>query len=156
MKYIRLTKEQMEALHQEFATFLATQSIDKTTWEELKTSNPALVEEELDLFSDMIWDQVLDQTKYLEHFSPNFIFLFHSKEEEMQSIIIKSFPSDVDLMTSKGLEWMVQNLKSDQLEIMRGKKGYDKERNAVLFEIIQQGAILSNGELYKQLEQILE
>lgn len=156
MKYIRLTKEQMEALHQEFATFLATQSIDKTKWEELKTSNSALVEEELDLFSDMIWDQVLDQTKYLEHFSPNFIFLFHSKEEEMQSIIIKSFPSDVDLMTSKGLEWMVQNLKSDQLEIMRGKKGYDKERNAVLFEIIQQGAILSNGELYKQLEQILE
>lgn len=155
MKYTRLTKEQMESLHEEFAKFLATQSIDKKQWETLKSSNSVLVEEELDLFSDMIWEQVLDQTNYLEHFSPNFIFLFHSKQDKMQSIVIKSLIPEIDFMTSKGLEWMVQNLQSEQLEILRGQKAYDKERNEVLFEIIQQGAILSNGELYKQIEQIL-
>ncbi len=156
MKYSRLTKEQMESLHEEFAKFLATQSIDKKQWEALKSSNSVLVEEELDLFSDMIWEQVLDQTNYLEHFSPNYIFLFQSKQDKMHSIVIKSLRSEMDLMTSKGLEWLVKNLQSDQLEILIGQKAYDKERNEVLFEIIQQGAILSNGELYKQIEQILE
>jgi hypothetical protein len=33
MKYKRLTKEQFEALHQEFSNFLATQSIDKAEWD---------------------------------------------------------------------------------------------------------------------------
>jgi len=38
MKYKRLTKEQFEELHQEFATFLATQSIDKKEWDEIKVN----------------------------------------------------------------------------------------------------------------------
>ena len=57
MKYTRLTKEQIESLHEEFAKFLATQSIDKKQWEALKSSNSVLVDEELDLFSDMIWNK---------------------------------------------------------------------------------------------------
>ena len=36
MKYKRLTKEQFEALHQEFTNFLASQSIDKNEWDRNK------------------------------------------------------------------------------------------------------------------------
>ena len=37
MKYRLLTKEQFESLHQEFAIFLASQSIDVKEWDEIKT-----------------------------------------------------------------------------------------------------------------------
>ncbi len=64
MKYKRLTKEQFEELHQEFATFLATQSIDKKEWDEIKVNTPEVAEQELDVFSDLIWENVLTNAHY--------------------------------------------------------------------------------------------
>ena len=71
MKYKRLTKEQFEALHLEFANFLASQSIDKKEWEEIKLNKPEVPEQELDVFSDLIWEGVLTNARFLEHFSKN-------------------------------------------------------------------------------------
>ena len=36
MKYTQLTKEQLEELHEEFALFLAAQSIDVKEWDSIK------------------------------------------------------------------------------------------------------------------------
>jgi hypothetical protein len=155
MKYTRLTKEQFEALHQEFANFLATQSIDKKEWDEIKINKPEVAEQELDVFSDLIWEGVLAQTKYVEHFSKNHIFLFHCLETEVKSIVLKTLEPEVDFMTSKGLEWMVNNLFTDAIDIHVGRKEYQGERNAAIFDIIQQGAILSDGQLYQQIDNIV-
>lgn len=155
MKYTRLTKEQFEALHQEFANFLATQSIDKEEWDDIKSNKPEVAEQELDVFSDLIWEGVLAQTNFLEHFSKNHIFLFHCLENEVQSIVLKSLEPETDFMTTKGLEWMVNNLFTDAIDIHVGKKKYDDEKNVAIFRIIQEGAILSDGQLYQQIENIL-
>ena len=77
MKYARLTKEQLEELHPEFITFLATQSIDKIEWDDIKKNRPHLAEQEIDLFSDVIWDKALTNVSYIDHFSKNYIFLFN-------------------------------------------------------------------------------
>ena len=76
MKYARLTKEQFDELHPEFANFLATQSIDKKEWDEIKINKPEVAEQELDVFSDLIWEGVLARAEYLEHFAKTYIFLF--------------------------------------------------------------------------------
>ena len=70
MKYARLTKEQFEELHQEFINFLATQSITAEEWGDIKTNKPEVAEQELDVFSDLIWEGVLSKVQYLEHISP--------------------------------------------------------------------------------------
>ena len=62
----------------------------------------------------------------------------------------------VDFMTSKGLEWMVNNMFTDAIDIHVGRKEYQGERNAAIFDIIQQGAILSDGQLYQQISQIVD
>ena len=36
MKYTRLTKEQLEAMHEDFARFLATQQITADEWQKIK------------------------------------------------------------------------------------------------------------------------
>ena len=59
MKYRRLSKEQLEELHLEFINFLATQSITGEEWTALKKNKPEVAEEELDVFSDLIWEGVL-------------------------------------------------------------------------------------------------
>ncbi len=87
MKYSRLTKEQFEELHQEFINFLATQAIDKAEWDKIKTENPEVAEQELDVFSDLVWEGVLGRVEYLEHFSKNHIFLFQCFDKDIQSIV---------------------------------------------------------------------
>lgn len=155
MKYKRLTKEQFEALHQEFANFLASQSIDKNEWDEIKTNKPEVAEQELDVFSDLIWEGVLTNAQFLEHFSKNHIFLFHCQENFIDSMVLKSLVPDVDFLTKEGLQWLTENIFTDTVEILTGKKDYDKVRNEAMFDLITQGTILSDGQLYLQVKNIL-
>ena len=156
MKYKRLTKEQFESLHHEFANFLATQSIDKKEWDAIKSNTPEIAEQELDVFSDLIWESVLTNAQFLEHFSKNHIFLFHCQEKFIQSIVIKSLVAEVDFMNKEGLQWLSDNLFTETVELHIGKKEYDGNRNEAIFNLITEGAILSDGQLYIQINGIIQ
>lgn len=150
MKYTRLSKEQFEELHHEFALFLAAQSIDKTQWDKLKTSRPNRVEQQLDNFSDMIWDGALSKVEFLEHFSKNYIFLFYFTHNQAYSIIIQTSDDSVDFTTSEGLIWLSENITSYKIEFTQGKKSFE-DKNQTCFDLIQKGALISDGKLYKQV-----
>ncbi|MES2574997.1 MAG: DUF6495 family protein [Bacteroidota bacterium] len=156
MKYTRLTKEQFEELNQEFSTFLATQTIDKAEWDTLKAEKPEVAEQELDVFSDLVWEGVLSRAEYLEHFSKNHIFLFQCFDTYVQSIVLKSLVPETDFLTKDGLQWLSDNMFTDTIEMKTGKKVFTEERNSSIFQLIQQGAFLSDGQLYKQINSIIE
>ena len=156
MKYKRLSKEQFEELHKEFINFLATQSIDKSEWDKIKSEKPEVAEQELDVFSDLIWEGVLTNAHYLEHFSKNHIFLFHCQEIQIQSIVLKALEPEVNFMEKEGLQWLSDNMFTDTVEIHLGKKEYGVERNVVIFDLIKEGAILSDGQLYLQINGIIQ
>jgi hypothetical protein len=156
MKYSRLTKEQLEELHPEFINFLASQSIDKAEWDTIKTNQPEVAEQELDIFSDLIWEGVLTKADYLEHFSKNHIFLFKCFDTYVNSIVLKTLVPEVDFLTKEGLQWLSDNMFTETIEMKIGKKVFTDERNTSLFELIQQGAFLSEGLLYQQLNTIIE
>jgi len=155
MKYSRLTKEQFEELHPEFINFLATQSIDKAEWDKLKSEKPDVAEQELDIFSDLIWEGVLTRAAYLEHFSKNHIFLFHCFDSHIESIILKSLVPESDFLTKEGLQWLSDNLFTETIEMKIGKKEFTDGRNESIFALIQQGAFLSDGQLYNQINKII-
>jgi len=152
MKYARLTKEQLEELYPEFIRFLSSQSIDKAEWDTLKQEKPEVAEQEIDVFSDLIWENVLTNAEWLEHYSKNHIFLFKLDKEKMESIIIHAHVPHADFLTEGGLQWLNENIFSDEVQIQRGAKPFSTERNSEIFSLIEQGAILSEGVLYKQFE----
>jgi len=156
MKYIRLTKEQLEELHPEFINFLATQSIDKKEWDKIKTEQPQIAEQELDVFSDLIWEGVLNRAEYLEHFSKSHGFLFHCTETQVHSIVLQVNDQSVDLLTNEGMKFLSDNMFTDAIEIRTGKKEYVEGRNESIFELIRQGAFLSDGRFYNELKKIIE
>jgi hypothetical protein len=156
VKYKRLTKEQFEELHKEFTNFLASQSIDKSEWDTIKSEKPEVAEQELDIFSDLIWEGVLTNAQYLEHFSKNHIFLFHCQDKFIQSIVLKALEPQVDFMQKEGLQWLSDNMFTDTVEIHLGKKEYQEERNTAIFDLIKEGAILSDGQLYLQINEIIQ
>jgi hypothetical protein len=156
MKYARLTKEQFEELHPEFISFLATQSIDKAEWDKIKAEKPEVAEQELDVFSDLIWEGVLSRAEFLEHFSKNHIFLFKCFDDYIQSIVLKSLVPETDFLSKDGLQWLSDNMFTDTIEMKTGKKNFIEERNTSIFQLIQQGSFLSDGQLFKQINSIIE
>ena len=85
MKYRQLSKEQFLELHSEFSKFLATQQIDVKEWEQIKKEKPEVAEEELNIFSDVVWEEVLSKTNYLEHISEHHINLFKCNLEKISA-----------------------------------------------------------------------
>lgn len=154
MKYRQLTKEQFEALHDEFSKFLASQSIDVNEWAYIKTNNPSLVEEEMNVFSDMVWEDVLTKTKYIEHFSTQTVNLFKCGKTEMNRIVI-SIDKNIDLLTKQGYTWLIENYKDEKVSFLQGKKVYIEKRNKEIFNLIEKGSSISNGELFKFFEKII-
>ncbi len=155
MNYARLTKEQFDELYPEFINFLSTQAIDKAEWDKIKTEKPEIAEQELDVFSDLIWEGVLTRAQFLEHFSKNHIFLFQCFEKEIKSIVLKSTQPEINFLTKDGLQWFSDHLFTDKIEIKIGTKIFSSNRNADIFSLIQQGTILSDGKLYQQINDIL-
>ncbi|KAF9657638.1 MULTISPECIES: DUF6495 family protein [Tenacibaculum] len=153
MKYRQLTKEQFEGLHEEFARFLASQNIDKKEWDELKKEKPHVAEDEMNVFSDVVWDDVLTKTEYLEHFSPNLVNLFKCEEKEMYRIVIK-IDKEINVLEQEGFEWLLKNPNDEAIEFLRGSKAYQEERNAEIFDLIEKGSTISKGELYEYFDHL--
>ncbi|NKI32597.1 DUF6495 family protein [Croceivirga thetidis] len=156
MKYRRLSKEQFEELHQEFINFLATQSITSTEWSTIKAEKPEVAEEEMDVFSDLIWEGVLAKVKYLENISPLQMHLFQMGEKEMKLISVKVMNPDIDLRTKEGFGWFKKNWQSDFVDYLMASKAYSDDKNLDKFKLIEQGAVITRGELYQWFDEIIE
>lgn len=155
MKYARLTKEQLDEMHKEFINFLATQSIDAKEWEQIKTEKPDVAEEELDLFSDLVWEGVLKNVKYLEHFSKQQLFLFKIDNVKMSLIGAKIDNETINLATRDGYKWLQNNLMDDQVLLYTSTKAISDDRNKDIFALIRQGANITKGELFSYFQDVV-
>ena len=155
MKYRRLTKEQFEELHQEFINFLATQSITGEEWTKIKTEQPKVAEEEMDIFSDLVWEGVLGKVEFLENIAPQQMYLFKIKEKTIALIGLKINLLSVDLTTRDGFSWLRENLMSDEVELFDAEKEVIGDKNLNIFELIEKGASITKGELFKYFDQLI-
>ncbi|MDD3722540.1 MAG: DUF6495 family protein [Lutibacter sp.] len=155
MKYRQLTKEQFSELHKEFAEFLATQQIDAKEWNKIKEEKPSMAEEELNIFSDVVWENVLSKTEYLEHISANHINLFKCNSEEIIRIFIKLNDENKNFLNEAYFKWFLKNPLDELFEYFKAEKKYLKERNSELFELIEMGSQISKGELFTAISQLI-
>jgi len=155
MKYRRLTKEQFEELHKEFINFLATQSITAEEWKTIKTKKPKVAEEEMDIFSDLVWEGVLGKVEYLENIAPQHLYLFQVKENTIALIGLKINNESLDLTTREGFSWLHEHLMDDEVELFNAEKEVEGDKNLNIFELIEKGASITKGELFKYFEQLI-
>lgn len=156
MKYTRLTKQQLEELHQEFINFLATQSITGKEWEDIKANKPEVAEDELDIFSDLIWEGVLAKVQFLENISAQQMHLFHLTDKEMKLISVKVLNPDIDLQTEVGFGWFKKNYQGDYVEYLTASKAYTEDKSLDKFNLIKQGASITKGALYKWFDDMIK
>jgi hypothetical protein len=156
MKYQRLSKEQLEELHVEFINFLATQSITAEEWSDIKENKPQVAEEEIDIFSDLVWEKVLTNAQYLEHFSKDQIHLFELKNDRMYLIAVKVNNNAIDITTPEGYQWLKDNLLNDDVVFYNASKEYGEDKNQDRFALIQKGAKITKGELFHFFSKLIQ
>jgi hypothetical protein len=155
MKYARLSKEQFESLNEKFALFLAAQSIDKIQWDQIKSQNPSLTEELLDLFSDIIWDQSLDKIIYLENRSDQHLFLFKCENARIDLILIKVKEDCPSLMQKDYKHWLAGHLSDPRVTIFESSRSFPEDFKGEMFKLMNKGATISQGEIYEDLKSFL-
>jgi hypothetical protein len=122
----------------------------------IKLNRPHVAEEELDVFSDLVWEGVLQKVQYLENISEQQMHLFFLPEKEMKLISVKVMNPKIDLRTSVGFSWFKKNWQSDFVEYLVASKAYTDDKNLDKFKLIQQGAVITKGELYQWFDKIIE
>jgi hypothetical protein len=155
MKYNKLTREQFEELHEEFAVFLAAQSIDEKEWSRIKKDKPELADKEMEVFSDFVWEKVLGKAGYLEHFSRDSLNLFKCGDEKIDRILVRVNKEGINLLDANDFEWLLDNSKDPRIEYLKGKKSYKDDRNQELFDLIQKGSVVSDGKLYEAIDKMI-
>lgn len=155
MKYRQLTTEQLNEMHEEFALFLASQKIDAKKWQEIKDTKPEVVEDEINIFSDLVWEKVLTNTKYLTNLSKKNINLFRCDAEHIHRIVIKCSKENFDFSTKEDYQWFINNSKDKSLSYFKGQKAYFKEKNLEIFDLIEKGCMISKSDLYESVYKII-
>lgn len=156
MKYRLLTKEQLQELHEEFSKFLATQQIDSKEWKTIKKEKPSMADEELAVFSDVVWEDVLTKTSFLVHISENHMNLFKCDATTIFRIYIKLNDSSKSFLNNDDFNWFINNPLDNSIEYFKASKKYDLERNLELFKLIELGSVISKGELYTSISQLID
>ena len=156
MKYIRLSKEQLDEMHQEFINFLAAQSITADEWADIKKNKPEVAEQELDVFSDLVWEGVLGKVEYLEHFSQQHMFLFKVGDLKISMISVEVENKSIDITTAQGYKWLQENFMKDEVNLYSSSKLLSDDRNNDIFVLIRQGANITQGDLYKWFEKFVD
>ena len=64
-------------------------------------------------------------------------------------VIAVQLKNEIDLTTKEGFSWLRENLMNDEVEFLQAKKEYSNDRNADKFTLIQQGAVISKGDLFQ-------
>ena len=84
------------------------------------------------------------------------MYLFYFEEKKNPLNWSEEIISDsMNLMTQEGFSWLRENLMNDSVEIFESKKDYSKDKQMDKFTLIQQGAAITKGELYKYFDKLV-
>ena len=150
-----MSKSQFESLSEEFALFLALQSIDKIRWDQIKSYNFSLTDKLLYQFSDMVWDRSLEKIIYLENRSDCHLFLFKCKNNSIDLILLEIETDCPFLMNNGYRKWLSKNLLDTRVKIFESTRLLYNNLKEEKYRLMTQGATVSNGEIYEDLKVFL-
>jgi hypothetical protein len=145
-KYRLLTVEELEQFHKEFIEFLVVNGIEPDRWERLKETDPGSVDKIIELFSDVILESVLRKIKFIQIKSPAYVQAIACLDDKMIAIAIE------DTAKREGTESDGSPRETSSLSLYKSERFYNGSREHDLFEMLQRGYEISDGELFQKLE----
>jgi len=151
MKYKRLTNEELQLLEKEFVHFLSSAQITGADWEKMKKNELENAEELIAVFSDMVYEKVLSKINYLEYRDAKTLNIFNCTEDKIILVGLRvKEHSPLDLTTPDVFTQWTNN-DTDSVNVIKTEKKYIKERGEELFELLQNGSLITDDKLFKLL-----
>lgn len=156
MKYRRLTIQELEDMENEFVRFLVSNGVTADDWIKIKAEDAPQAEGLIQIFSDVVFEKVLENVKYIEHRSPGDIKTFKCLEDKIELLGLKiNGTSDIDLTQSQPLEDMLAYMKSapaGSVQMYSAEKAYkDNNPKKEIFDMLENGAAISDGKIFEAL-----
>lgn len=149
--YQRLSPTELEALREDFVSFLVVNGIVGTDWEKLKANSPEKAEAFIDQFSEVVYEASLRKAQYIMMLDAHHVRCFHCMTEKITMVSL-SYAGDQDFDFQEVTD--LQKLLSDNiipLEIVSVDKKYSKKREHEMFDMIRSGCKITEGKAYKLL-----
>jgi hypothetical protein len=156
MKFKILSKDDLSHLEEELKHFLIANGVSNEEWISMNENNPDKAIDLVELFSDVVYQKVFEQLKFVEHQSTSALLVFKCDKEEIQLIGINVKPGmEGDLSTPDNIQ-NTMTKHQDSLEIFRSTKPYTKEREIEVFEMVESGCVNSHEAFWMQLEKLFK
>lgn len=146
-KYRLLTKIELKELEKEFIQYLIMNSITADDWQKLKKEDAARAEEITDLFSDVVFEKILRTAQFLKLLTPKYMNCMQCLNEKIVLYSLKVQSDNVNLIELDN--W--SDIKANEVEIIYGEKKYTESREIDMFNLILEGAEITDGKWFKQL-----
>lgn len=157
MKFRLLNKEEREAFDEDFKHFLITNGVSNEDWLAMNEANPEKAQELVAIFSDTVFQKVMEKMKFLEMRAKDSLLVFHCEEKEIELMGINPIPGavDIDLSTPESIHEALQN-KAKSLQFFKHKKAYTKEREVEVFEMLENGCVPSHEAFWMALNKSIQ
>ncbi len=154
-KYRLLTNEELQGLEKEFISYLVVNGIDASGWVKMVENEEEKANKIIDLFSDVVFEKILRDVKFLEIYETKYVRSFECDAEEIRMITIEV---DNDTSNFKDPDYIKNAMTSppEDLLIYKTEKPYGKAREMEIFEMIEKGCLISNGKLHQTLATAIE
>lgn len=149
-KYRLLNQEELDSMKDDFVKYLILNGITGDDWKRMQETNPAEAQKITDLFSDVVFEKIMRGIKFIDHIEAQKIYTFQCLREKIVLVGVVSENAEMDFTNS-----LPSKVALSKMKIFTQSKGYNKERELELFDMIQAGAQISNGELFKSLSLLL-
>ena len=83
------------------------------------------------------------------------MYLFKINVDSISLIGLKVNNTKLDLKYKEGIKWLRENLMSDDVEIFTAEKKIGKDKEQKIFSLIEQGACITKGNLFKYFEELI-
>ncbi|MFM7595118.1 MAG: DUF6495 family protein [Flavobacteriales bacterium] len=136
MQFPCLTLEQLEVLESDFVAFLIVNGVEGDTWKTLNQTNPSKAQELANLFSQVVWEKVLKETRFVKRVSETERIFGYLGEQE-------------------GVLYVGQQ-HSNGWDFHIAKKQWVSNRSHEVFNLMQQGFERATEQEYSEVNQLLK
>lgn len=155
-KFRRLRKSELEEVTNQFVKFLSVNGIDAGSWQKMKEEQPGQADKFILQFSQIVFSGVIEKIEYLVHRRPNDLRTYKTGPDkiEMRGILLDGQTSIDFTVTDLPPQEMFARMKAEGVS----PKLYSAERKYLatgrdqdIFLIMEEGALIDNGELFETL-----
>jgi hypothetical protein len=136
MDYPCLSLAQLEALETDFVAFLIVNGVAGETWKTLNETDPSKAQELANLFSQVVWEKVLKETRYVKRLSETERIFGYLAEEQGVLLMGQQNPSG----------WAFH----------KAKKHWGGNRESEVFTLLQQGFERATEQEFMEISQLIK